>query len=264
MLIAILFVYICQTIYNKVGKSRYSRASLENVMVELLGDYRIDEVLSDEVLVVAYDYNSQEPRFFSKHFSHADSGIYDVTVGNATAASSAAPTFFDPKVQMNRYNLTEMQIDGGIICNNPAFYAYQIARVFDERKNIRVLSIGTGEKPFATINAKTVSFLDFMTKTDEFMMNMDTYTADHWLNDYMEPENYIRLQTSSGVGMDKIDDESINQLKLDGQKMYDESQEKLETFIKTIMDERFGSGASLIEEEAEEELFFSDRDIIQV
>jgi patatin-like phospholipase/acyl hydrolase len=98
--------------------------------------------------VVAYDYNSQQPRFFSKYFAHEDAGIYDVPIGNATGASSAAPTYFDPKVQKNLYGLTEMQIDGGIICNNPAFYAYQIANSFNGKKNIRVLSLGTGEKEF--------------------------------------------------------------------------------------------------------------------
>lgn len=93
-------------------------------MQELLGDAHINDAITDELLVVAYDYNSQQPRFFSKYFSNEDAGIYDVPIGNATGASSAAPTYFDPKVQTNLYGLTEMQIDGGIICNNPAFYAY--------------------------------------------------------------------------------------------------------------------------------------------
>ena len=67
-------------------------------MQDLLGSYNIKDVLSDEILIVAYDYNSQEPRFYSKYFSQVDSAIYDIPVGNATGASSAAPTFFDPKL----------------------------------------------------------------------------------------------------------------------------------------------------------------------
>ena len=77
-------------------------------MEELLGDFNIDQAITDELLVVAYDYNSQQPRFFSKYFSHEDAGVYDVPIGNATGASSAAPTFFDPKVQNNLYGLTEL------------------------------------------------------------------------------------------------------------------------------------------------------------
>ena len=117
---------------NKVTHSAYNRASLDDIMKTLLGDFRIKETLSDEVLLVAYDYNSQEPRFFSKYFSTIDPNIYNVPVGNATGASSAAPTFFDPKKQQNRYGFTELQIDGGIICNNPALYAYEIAKDFHQ------------------------------------------------------------------------------------------------------------------------------------
>jgi len=41
-----------------------------------------------------------------------------------------------------------MQIDGGIIGNNPAFYAYEMAKNFYKASDIRVLSLGTGEKPY--------------------------------------------------------------------------------------------------------------------
>jgi len=99
-------------------------------MERLLGKYHVSEALSDEVMIVAYDYNSQEPRFFSKFFSDKDPNIYDVTFGNATGASSAAPTFFDAKQQVDGYGFVELQIDGGIICNDPAMYAYQMARDF--------------------------------------------------------------------------------------------------------------------------------------
>ena len=61
---------------------------------------------------------------FSKYFSKLDPAIYDVKISDATGASSAAPTFFDPKTLIDGYGLTELQIDGAIICNNPAMYAY--------------------------------------------------------------------------------------------------------------------------------------------
>jgi len=53
----------------------------------------------------------------------------DLSLGTATGASSAAPTFFDPKTHINSFKMKEMQIDGGIICNNPALYAYEFARL---------------------------------------------------------------------------------------------------------------------------------------
>ena len=68
-------------------------------------------------------------------------------LGDSIGASSAAPTFFDPMTHFNGYKMKEMLIDGGVIFNNPAMYAYEMARILKKKKNIRVLSLGTGEKP---------------------------------------------------------------------------------------------------------------------
>jgi hypothetical protein len=35
-------------------------------------------------------------------------------------------------------------IDGALICNNPALFAYQHAKYLKGKQNIRLLSIGTG------------------------------------------------------------------------------------------------------------------------
>ena len=120
-------------------------------MQDLLGGYHIKDALTQELLIVAYDYNGQEPRFFSKWFAKEYEEYYDVTIGAATGASSAAPGFFAPKVNKDKFGVKEMQIDGGIISNNPAFYAYQMATNFYKAKDVRVLSLGTGEKPYTKI-----------------------------------------------------------------------------------------------------------------
>lgn len=107
--------------------------------------------------------------------------MYNVPVGNATGASSAAPTFFDPKVNIDGYGFTELLIDGGIICNNPAFYAYELAKDFHHHKKIRVISLGTGENPFHKVHPNDVTKVSYLKLLNEFMMNADTYTADNYL-----------------------------------------------------------------------------------
>ena len=131
---------------HTLNNSKYSRASLDKIMKVLVGKHLISDALTDELLIVAYDYNSQQPRFYSKMFANIEPNIYDVTFGNATGASSAAPTFFDPKVRLDGYGFKELQIDGGVICNNPAMYAYQMATDMYKEKKVRVMSIGTAEK----------------------------------------------------------------------------------------------------------------------
>ena len=56
-----------------------------------------------------------------------------------------------------------------------------------------MLSLGTGEKVFNGFDAASASRLDFMLKPDEFMMNIDTYTAHNWLKMNMPSEDYLRL-----------------------------------------------------------------------
>ena len=54
---------------NKLLNPLYSREKLDETMRDLLGKNYMDQALSDEVIMVAYDYNSQQPRLFSKYFS---------------------------------------------------------------------------------------------------------------------------------------------------------------------------------------------------
>ena len=182
MVVGLLTAVIIQKVFSMLSTPKYNRSSLENVMKDYLGSYTISETLTEEILITAYDYNSQEPRFYSKTYAKDDPKTYDVPVGNATGASSAAPTFFDPKKQINGYGLLELQIDGGIICNNPALYAYQIATIFREKSKVRILSLGTGENPFKKLTSKYGYDKKAYAKwKSEFMMNMDNYAAEYYL-----------------------------------------------------------------------------------
>lgn len=82
----------------------------------------------DEFLIAAYEFNSAQPRYYSKFLRKKLTGFYDVYLREAAAASSSAPIYFDPKPKKNLFDIEELLVDGGIICNNPAFYAYMMAK----------------------------------------------------------------------------------------------------------------------------------------
>ena len=73
-----------------------------------------------------------------------NSGVYNTTINKATASSSAAPTFFDPHQVTNKFDMVELQIDGGVICNSPVLYAFEMSRLLYNHKKTRILSLGTG------------------------------------------------------------------------------------------------------------------------
>lgn len=81
----------------------------------------------------------------SKYFIDLEPGLYSYKIKDAVAGSSSVPIGFDPKKYVNRFNITERLIDGMVMCNSPALYAYMIAfSLRDKTDGIRVLSLGTG------------------------------------------------------------------------------------------------------------------------
>ncbi len=69
MVVGLLLANFLPPIVNLLLGSRYNRVKLEALMKDKLGDAGFNDVLTDEILVVAYDYNSQEPRFYSKYYA---------------------------------------------------------------------------------------------------------------------------------------------------------------------------------------------------
>jgi len=220
LLLGIFAGYFVPWVINRVTHATYQRVELEKIMDHYLGDSTFEQILTDECMVVAYDYNSQEPRFYSKWYTQRKRGIYGETkqfikdengeptgeteevalaLGDATGASSAAPTFFDPRTNYDGYNMKELLIDGGVIFNNPGMYAYEFARILKQKKNIRVLSLGTGEKPFKKFSKPlSINKATWLTKLSEFMMNMETYSSHYkMLNLFRQtldrPKDYLRL-----------------------------------------------------------------------
>jgi len=63
-----------------------------------------------------------------------------------------------------------------------------MAKILKQKKNIRVLSLGTGEKSFTPYeSAADLTILAYVRKLGEFMMNMDAYASDYYLlNEFAE------------------------------------------------------------------------------
>lgn len=72
--------------------------------------------------------------------------VYNIAMDVVAGATSAAPTYFDPKLFKNGRGQQEVLVDGGIIANNPSMYAFFFASEFNKKENIRVISIGTGQE----------------------------------------------------------------------------------------------------------------------
>ena len=132
--------------------SQYDRTGLEKICNEMFGDTTLMEGLTEELMIVSYDYNNRTPRIFTKYGARIEPELYYTTFSNASQASSAAPTYFDPKVLNG-----SVLIDGGVIANDPSMYAYLHSRDNLKKKKIRVISVGTGEPHPKEINPEEVT-----------------------------------------------------------------------------------------------------------
>jgi patatin-like phospholipase/acyl hydrolase len=122
----------------------YDRSGLEEGTDQYFGNRTFDDIAVDELMINAYEFNSQQPRFYSKYFRKTRKGSHNVMLKTAMAGSGAAPIYFDPETHKDDYGIWETVIDGGIICNNPELFAYMMAKYLKGHKNVRVLALGTG------------------------------------------------------------------------------------------------------------------------
>jgi hypothetical protein len=79
---------------------------------------------------------------------------------------------------------------------------------------------------------------------------MEVYTADHFLRhifmqqDYSSTD-YVRAQKVTDLGMDKIGEQDIQNLKDAGNEMYNDpdNKDRINCLIETIIEERYGDGS---------------------
>src|SRR5437868_1452923 len=75
--------------------SKYSRAGVDKISEEYLGDSRISSALTHNVLFTSYEINNHISWCFTKSLARRNKR-YNFLMRDIARATSAAPTFFDP------------------------------------------------------------------------------------------------------------------------------------------------------------------------
>lgn len=139
---------IWRTLYTGFGLwgGRYDRKNLDDALLAVFKDSRLSQALCP-VGVLSYSVEKHRPRFWTSYIAKQEARK-DHYIRDAAGATSAAPTYFDPKVVITtplKERLTE--VDGGIYANNPALAAI-IALCYlypnFQREDLVVVSVGTG------------------------------------------------------------------------------------------------------------------------
>lgn len=136
------FYHRISTGYGWFG-SKYQSDNLERMLMDFFKDRKMQDLIKP-VCFPAFDGKSQKPIYFTIE-THGDLYLRDVL-----RATTAAPTYFDPKEMsiINEDMEKKMTLyDSGIVVNNPALVAHIFAtRNIDNisKNNIFELCLGTG------------------------------------------------------------------------------------------------------------------------
>ena len=207
----------------------YSHEVLEGI----LGKYFAGATLGDcktPTMVTSYDIQNRRTVFLKSWY--ADHQL--VRCCDAARATSAAPTYFEPK-PLDTGDVASVLIDGGIFINSPSVSAYAEARKLFPDEPIAVLSLGTGEltRPIAFGEARTWGSALWVMSLLDCMFDGVSKAADHQMQLFLG-ERYQRLQTSLESASDDMDDaseENIRNLKRTARELINANEAVLEQFF---------------------------------
>ncbi len=128
---------------GQIFVDKYDEMPLERFLQSTFGDIPLNEAVVP-TLIVAYDSFAGAPYVMR---SAVDEGFL---FWEAARASSAAPTYFKPAYLRNRpHGHMHGLIDGGVIANNPALYAYiEAKRLYPNASKYHILSLSTASRTF--------------------------------------------------------------------------------------------------------------------
>ena len=207
----------------------YSHEVLESI----LGKYFAGATLGDcEVPTMVTSYDIQNRRTVFLKSWHADH--QSLLCRDAARATSAAPTYFEPK-PLDTGDAASVLIDGGIFMNSPSVSAYAEARKLFPGDSIAVLSLGTGEltRPIPFEEARTWGSALWVMSLLDCMFDGVSKAADHQMQLFLG-ERYQRLQTPLDNANDDMDDaskENIANLKKTARELIANNEAALEQFF---------------------------------
>ena len=126
----------------KLCTSRYSSKTLKDLLDDVFRNKTLGDI-AVPLILPSVDIGNGCVHVLKSKYHGEFVRDHNVRVSDAVLASCSAPTYFDPHVVNDTYQL----VDGGLWANNPSLVAaidahYRLGIAFEE---IRVLSIGTGK-----------------------------------------------------------------------------------------------------------------------
>lgn len=159
---------------------KYDRIRLDQALENIFGSTKLSQTLKP-VLAISYSLDRFLPHVWTTH--KALSGVHkDYYLKDIAGATSAAPTYFAPKVLQDEVGNILHEIDGGIWANNPEFTAILSLHSMQQAvrsQDVLLVSMGTGIfKPTKNLrtqevhNLKNAGVIGWLLKAEPNLIEM--------------------------------------------------------------------------------------------
>lgn len=209
-------------LFGGLFRPKYSVKGIEDCLDKYIGQVKMSQLLKP-CIITSYDISRRQTKFFAQHDK------VDFFVKDVCRATSAAPTYFKPKLLKDLSGNQYACVDGGVFANNPALCAYSEVRNSKgapTAKDMFILSLGTGTvyQPYTYAKAKGWGKLGWIEPVIDILMSgpaeITDYNMKMMFSANHNQRNYLRIQPRSlghaSPEMDCVTPANISALERDG------------------------------------------------
>ena len=181
------------------------------------------------VLFTVYSVDEQRPRFY-KSYSVNEQKQDPCLVSEIINASSSPPGYFG-SIKYTDSEGVHYGVDGAVFANNPCDCIYADALQLFKGDDIKVLSLGTGNKNITSLHQETTKWgpLQWLLKGSIFDIIMESSPEDvnYRMKQFTEAfgHTYMYIDHKTSISIDDVT--KITELKEMGYKWYMETKDKL-------------------------------------
>jgi uncharacterized protein len=207
---------------------KYDGGALDRALERFLSDKRLADS-RPELLIPAYNLGEPGPYFFKSRKARDEGEDFPLSV--VARATSAAPTYFEPLPVA-----AQTLVDGGVFAANPAMCALAEVLRSGPLDDVRLLSLGTGERTrqrrFADV--EDWGLIEWARPIIDVVFDGVSDAVNYQLLHALGEERYWRLQTELTLASDDLDDASeqnLRDLRIQAERLIEAESDKLDAAI---------------------------------
>jgi len=183
------FVVIPLIYYLFVGLK--DSAELRDSLTFIPADASVQDAITKDIMITAWDLNNRTPRFFSKWYQKNEQtpGFnHNMSLKDMVWTSASTQYYFKPAVVDG-----DVYVSGTNIAKSPALYAYLYAteKIGVPEEDIRMVSIGSTVEEPDMISAST-GLIEWVSRLSSLASSVKVHTMDYML-DYLLRNNSHKL-----------------------------------------------------------------------